>query len=580
MRNKKNKITEANEMDMDFDLSKIQIAPEIMTVVNALDCILTVAENSELDDGLWHALEAPLTYLREITGLTDGQLLLLALLMEAEEVVTWKHMAKFIGCTRLKIMSLSDEMEDLIEKRWVEETTKSEFGEHYKGYKLMYGVVDALRHNKTFRPEPIENLTEQQLIDKVSNRLKNIRGYYPMNQVESDKLWIMQLAKANQQLPLCREICSMGVDIHNQTLLMYLIVNYVQNANTADEVLTLDEIDDILPDEYDCNEMRFQLQEGDHELFERGWVEFGMEDGLVNNECFQLTRKAKKELLSGYTLKVKKNRNGMVSGLTSYKKIKEKPLFFSEEDAKQLNRLTHMLQKEELPKIQERLELQGLRKGFACLFYGSPGTGKTEMVLQLARQTGRDIMQVDISSIRDKWVGESERNIKDVFDRYRGACKSNKNLPILFFNEADALFSRRNENAVSAVEKMDNAIQNILLQELEDLEGILIATTNLTSNLDSAFERRFLFKVEFHKPTIEARANIWTSMISGLDTKTAWTLAERYEFSGGQIENIARKKAIDFVLEGTEPTLQTLDAYCREEKMNSNQKSMRIGFLR
>ena len=580
MGKKKEKSIEANEMDMDFDLSKIQIAPEIMTVVNALDCILTVVENSEMDDGLWHALEAPLTYLREITGLTDGQLLLLALLMEAEEVVTWKHMAKFIGCTRLKIMSLSDEMEDLIEKRWVQETNKSDFGEHYKGYKLMYGVADALRHNKTFRPEPIENLTEQQLIDKVRNRIKNIRGYYPMNQVDSDKLWIMQLAKANQQLPLCREICSMGDDIHNKTLLMYLVVNYVQNANTADEVLMLEEIDNLLPEEYDCNEMRFQLQEGDHELFERGWVEFGMEDGMVNNECFQLTRKAKKELLSAYTLKVKKNRNSMVSGLTSYKKIKEKTLFFSEEDAKQLNKLTHMLQREELPKIQERLEQQGLRKGFACLFYGSPGTGKTEMVLQLARQTGRDIMQVDISQIRDKWVGESEKNIKDVFDRYRAACKTSKNIPILFFNEADALINRRNENAVRSVDKMDNAIQNILLQELEDLEGILIATTNLTSNLDSAFERRFLFKVEFHKPTIEARANIWTSMISGLDTKTAWTLAERYEFSGGQIENIARKKAIDYVLEGTEPTLETLDAYCRAEKLNSNQKSMRIGFLR
>ena len=202
-----------------------------------------------------------------------------------------------------------------------------------------------------------------------------------MNQVDSDKLWIMQLAKANQQQPLCREICSMGDDIHNKTLLMYLVVNYVQNANTADEVLMLEEIDNLLPEEYECDDMRYKLQEGIHKLFERGWVEYGMEDGMVNNECFQLTRKAKKELLSAYTLKVKKNRNSMVSGLTSYKKIKEKTLFFSEEDAKQLNKLTHMLQREELPKIQERLEQQGLRKGFACLFYGSPGTGKTEMVL-------------------------------------------------------------------------------------------------------------------------------------------------------------------------------------------------------
>ena len=579
MGKKKEKSIEANE---EYALGKVKVVPEKMTVVNALDVILMMAEDSELDDGLWYTVSESLAYLREITGLTDGQLLLLAIMVNEGDAVTWKNMADFLGCSRLKAMTLSDELEGLIEKRWIFETSKRENYAEWQAYKLVYGVVNALRHNKTFIPEPIENLTEQKLIDKACCRVEAIgSGYMSWEQIQREKLWIMQLAKANPQLPLCREICSMGDNIHDQTLLMYFIVNYVKNANTNDEVLTLDDLEDILPDDkLECDGIRYNLLGGKHELFERGWVEFGMEDGLVDNERFQLTRKAKKELLSAYTLKVKKNRNSMVSGLTSYKKIKEKTLFFSEEDAKQLNKLTHMLQREELPKIQERLEQQGLRKGFACLFYGSPGTGKTEMVLQLARQTGRDIMQVDISQIRDKWVGESEKNIKDVFDRYRAACKTSKNIPILFFNEADALFNRRKENAVDSVEKMDNAIQNILLQELEDLEGILIATTNLISNLDSAFERRFLFKVEFHKPTIEARANIWTSMISGLDTKTAWTLAERYEFSGGQIENIARKKAIDYVLEGTEPTLETLDAYCRAEKLNSTQKSARIGFLR
>ena len=187
--------------------------------------------------------------------------------------------------------------------------------------------------------------------------------------------------------------------------------------------------------------------------------------------------------------------------LKNHDSIKEKSLFFNTSEQEQIERLTCLLSTENLPSVQERLEEQGMRKGFACLFYGAPGTGKTETVLQLARQTGRDLMQVDIAGLRDKWVGESEKNIKEVFARYRRLCQNSEVMPILFFNEADAIINKRTENIEHSVDKMDNAMQNIILQEIENLDGILIATTNLTSNLDRAFERRFLYKVEFHKPT-------------------------------------------------------------------------------
>ena len=93
-------------------------------------------------------------------------------------------------------------------------------------------------------------------------------------------------------------------------------------------------------------------------------------------------------------------------------------------------------------------------------------------------------MQVDIAGMRDKYVGETEKNIKAVFARYRDICRNSEVQPILFFNEADAIFNKRSENIQHSVDKMENAMQNIILQEMEDLDGILIATTNLTSNLD------------------------------------------------------------------------------------------------
>ena len=149
--------------------------------------------------------------------------------------------------------------------------------------------------------------------------------------------------------------------------------------------------------------------------------------------------------------------------------------------------------------------------------------------------------------------------------------------PILLFNEADALLGTRMNGAQSAVDKMENTLQNIILQEMEDLDGILIATTNLTCNLDTAFSRRFLYKIRFDKPTIEARQHIWHEMIPELSDTESMSLAKSYEFSGGQIENIARKYAINCILHGDCPQrLDTIQSYCKTENIDA--KTSKIGF--
>jgi SpoVK/Ycf46/Vps4 family AAA+-type ATPase len=120
---------------------------------------------------------------------------------------------------------------------------------------------------------------------------------------------------------------------------------------------------------------------------------------------------------------------------------------------------------------------------------------------------------VDISEIRDKYVGESEKRLKAVFETYRNSIKHFEQVPILLFNESDALIGKR-INVNNSVDQMNNAMQNIILQELEDFRGILMATTNLTSNLDEAFERRFLFKIKYAKPSMGAKKSIWKSKLT------------------------------------------------------------------
>jgi SpoVK/Ycf46/Vps4 family AAA+-type ATPase len=219
-----------------------------------------------------------------------------------------------------------------------------------------------------------------------------------------------------------------------------------------------------------------------------------------------------------------------------------------------------------------------MRTGFACLFSGPPGTGKTETVYQIARETGRDIMVVDIAQTKSMWFGESEKIIKEVFTRYRDFAEDAEVTPILFINEADAIIGRRKDVSSSSVAQTENAIQNIILQELENLKGILIATTNMTENLDKAFDRRFLYKIEFKKPDIAIRQTIWQSLIPGLSSENARELASRFDFSGGQIENIARKRTVEFVLSGAEPTLGKLIGFCQDEMMTKD-TGKRIGFL-
>jgi SpoVK/Ycf46/Vps4 family AAA+-type ATPase len=220
-----------------------------------------------------------------------------------------------------------------------------------------------------------------------------------------------------------------------------------------------------------------------------------------------------------------------------------------------------------------------MRTGFACLFWGSPGTGKTETSYQIARLTGRDIMSVDIANTKSKWFGDSEKLIKSIFDKYRACVKNCETMPILLFNEADAIFGKRRhlDEKHNGPAQTENAIQNIILHEIENLNGILIATTNLTGNFDAAFERRFLYKIEFEKPEIEARKAIWHSMIPCLSVEDASILASRFDFSGGQIENIARKSTVHHILDGGNPALEDIINFCNEESYVT--KSIkRIGF--
>ena len=216
--------------------------------------------------------------------------------------------------------------------------------------------------------------------------------------------------------------------------------------------------------------------------------------------------------------------------------------------------------------------------GLNVLLYGAPGTGKTELVQQLARETGRDIFIVDMSQIRDKYVGESEHNLSRIFSTYRTYVARLRKTPILFCNECDAIFGSRMERTSHSVDKMENALQDILLEQMEKMQGIMICTTNLTSALDKAFERRFLLKVQLPKPNNEARKQIWATMLPKLSDEQTTVLANRFDFSGGQIQNVTRKQVINSIFSGSEEMdFNRLIEDCTAETMDRT-NGRQIGF--
>lgn len=199
------------------------------------------------------------------------------------------------------------------------------------------------------------------------------------------------------------------------------------------------------------------------------------------------------------------------------------------------------------------LHLWGIRdkkKGIDAkiLLYGTPGSGKTITALALAKSLKKQVLSFDCSKILSMYIGESEKNVRRIFDSYNEICKSIKNEPILLLDEADQFLSTRSSSGNSA-DKMHNQMQNIFLEQIERFDGILIATTNLLENFDTAFSRRFNYKIEFKRPSREQREALWLKYLPqnaefSVDSKEnlAKTLAE-YDLSGGQIALVIKNTA-------------------------------------
>ena len=550
-----------------------QTTTEPATLLAGMKTVLKYARNSALSEKYFNEVKVPMEYLCGRLGLNPHQVTIMAIILERgfRIFVTIDNISDFLGTSNLEILDFNPEINDLMERRFIEEM-KARFD---TGYVVPDEVYDAFRRNEAFVHKVPKLKDDDELLDYLDSQLSILDD----NENEKNTCYfdrnVKEALQSNRTLSLAKTLLAAQKKTNAVEFRVLLLMSMLWIRDNDEEVEGR-RFSIVIKQGMKLSLLVNSIHRGCSALVTQGFVKVADNGGMRSKGVFALTEEFRKKLTPDRTAGDAAEQ--WTKKLTRYGEIKEKDMFYNPEAVGEVDRLVHLLQPQQTDLVLARLRERGMRGGFTCPLYGGPGTGKTETVLQLARQSGRDIYQVDVSQLRSMWYGESEKIVKNLFDEYRRMVGAMKVAPIMFFNEADAIFNRRMQNAERSVDKGENALQNIILQEMETLDGILIATTNLQGNLDPAFERRFLYKLELDKPTTEVKASIWRSMLPDLTEREAARLAAEFDFSGGQIENIVRKRFIDEVLTGETADLEALRNLCRNEQLEESAR--RIGFVR
>ena len=532
-------------------------------VLNHIHTLLDSLVNSELEPRRTTLYQTTLQRLSEYFNINEAQtwIVCVAILnhFTTNCDIQLSDFANFVETSVLKIAEMNSDFVALKNRNIID------YSETDSSFKITGQVIKAVLNNEVFKPSERKRVTYLDFVAKAAHKYEGRK--YTDDTCEQLVDQLKELEDKNADIPFIIRSRNFIQDDKSR-FMFYDMCNDSLSGMPSCLASTIEDI-------YEDSEKYFIAKEfldEKHLLITCGFFEFEKKGNLLE-ATLRITEKGKKFFLDeDYELYASKIDDKLLKKPES---IKSKKLFYSPQNQKQVEDLYKILSQSKYKQITKRLEQQALPRGIAIMLHGAPGCGKTETVYQLAKKTGRCIVQVDISQTKSCWVGESEKLIKKVFTDYRDLCKKiegqpNGRTPILLFNECDAVFTKRMNVSHSNTTQMENAMQNIILEEMEKLEGILIATTNLTDNLDPAFERRFLFKIRFENPSLEAKKAIWKNKMSYLSSSQIEKLSGTFNFSGGEIENIVRKAQMKEIISGERPAFSDILELCRNEKLVSN----------
>ena len=511
----------------------------------------------------------------EFLSITFEQAVLFSCLVELslQRIVTLEFLAQHLNCSVLKLIVILNEFEILEQKKLIKrrvKTSKMQSSYNDIGFGVPHHVIESLRISD-------KNMLNQAIKYNFPNFLQQVKNL--SNERENDLITHQQLMEDvkelilnNQHHVFIRYINQNVSQIENKCIALLLAFCRMKGV-TSIEVDTL--VESMFDDTSENMEFQRSILTGRNELMVSGII-YLENNEFANQKVVSLSKQTTAILNQEYPEIFTQEINSET--LIKADSIVEKPLFFATDVKYQVDNLRKVLAEKQFNMFKKFARKQKICTGVTAIFSGFSGTGKTEAVYQIARETKRDVMMLDLSQTKSMWFGESEKQVQQIFDSYKKLLKASTIEPILFINEADGFFSKRLtlDSSSMSVGQTLNTMQNIMLQALENFEGILIATTNLTENLDSAFERRFLFKIEFPKPDSFIRTQIWKNRLPELSIQQAQLLGQRYELSGGQIDNMIRQLILWKVINPRMDTFALLSENCSKETGFSERKP--IGF--
>ncbi len=547
-----------------------------ITPLDAINTIYFASKDSSLPENLIPSLKKELNVLSKYLTCSHTEAFLFAniatlnLFGDKSDMVDFY---RFFEITPFQFMPFVPDLDSLYEKRLIFKKAQRHRSDDVMRkyyYCAAPDIIDALIRNAPFpkceKREMNGTIEVLEVIYELANAC--IQGEMPVNDVMPE---IDQLLNSQKKFAFIRTVGELDLLDKERVMYIYVIWKTLMGNAAVD-------MDDFITAFFPISSHRVRyiqsIYSGESKLIGNELLEY-RQSRFFNDVELQVTDKTADFLQEDQIAIFKQKKK---SNTIKPETIGLKTLFYSEREESQISTVREMMMEKTYTELIERLKVKNLPLNLNILLFGAPGTGKTETVLQLAKASGREIMKVEISQTKSMWFGESEKNIKKIFKDYEELCKNCDLTPILFFNEADAILSNRKSGSNSNTAQTENAIQNILLEELENFKGIFLATTNLADNLDKAFDRRFLFKIKFEKPELKARTAIWMDKITDLTKEDAKFLAENFDLTGGQIDNIVRKCEVKSVIEGIDADFEMLKNYCVEELVLSEKSGNFIGF--
>jgi len=538
-------------------------------VLECIERVYELAYDCKLEEAFFKKVDTDLSLLSDYFRVNKSQAFFISIILTknfSRNGVDFEDLIRYFDCSPIKLLYFSDDFKTLTNSRIIKIIKKRFGGEELTVNNL---IKEAILQNRNIPEKLTEEITD---IIELLQKIYSLGVDRESDEKSTIELFAetKELLQTFQDFPLIQKINQFNFQIEDTYFFLYLIWKTILGSESIDIGKAMEVIFD-----QDKSRVKYmtKLYMGENDLVNLKLVDF-VEARFFNNTEIKLSELSiallKENNIAVFSRKKKKD------NVLYPADIPFKELLFCKEEMNQIYTLKDLLQEPKFTETQQRLTNINLPKGINVMLHGLPGTGKTEIVKQLAKESGRALMKVEISQSKSMWFGESEKIIKRIFTDYKTFAEECSTMPILLFNEADAILSKRKETA-SNVGQTENAIQNILLEELENFEGILIATTNLISNLDKAFERRFLFKIQFQKPALSIKAKIWQSKLKYLTMEESMLLAEKFDFSGGQIENVYRKAEIHEIIKGKSVGFDDLLAFCEEETLE--QQVSKIGFM-